>query len=96
MLVSFALGKSCLSNEEFMSETTVTANGRSSEKPDWLTTPIEFEEQRGFRVSRNKHAAGRLVGRRRACMGGIGSHPRAIAGTRSAHSGIPGSSGATS
>ena len=27
-------------------------SGRPSEAPEWLTTPIEFEEQRSFRVSR--------------------------------------------
>jgi HlyD family secretion protein/adhesin transport system membrane fusion protein len=27
-------------------------SGRPSDTPEWLTTPIEFEEQRGFRVSR--------------------------------------------
>ena len=49
---------------------TVTAGskkGNFSETTDWLTTPIEFEEQRGFRVSRNRMrlvvvlAAGALV-----------------------------------
>ena len=27
-------------------------SSRPSEAPEWLTTPIEFEEQRSFRVSR--------------------------------------------
>jgi membrane fusion protein, adhesin transport system len=50
-----------------MSVTTKTEKGRSSDTPDWLATPIEFEEQRGFRISRNRMrlvvvlAAGALV-----------------------------------
>src|SRR5436190_15280006 len=50
-----------------MSVTTQTKSGRSSDTPDWLTTPIEFEEQRRFRISRNRMrlivvlAAGALV-----------------------------------
>ena len=37
-----------------MSVTSKTTKGSPSETPDWLATPIEFEEQRGFRVSRNR------------------------------------------
>jgi adhesin transport system membrane fusion protein len=50
-----------------MSATTESTSGRSAQKPDWLTTPIEFEDQRGFRISRNRMrlvvvlAAGALV-----------------------------------
>jgi HlyD family secretion protein/adhesin transport system membrane fusion protein len=29
-----------------------TKDGRSATTPDWLTTPIEFEDQRGFHISR--------------------------------------------
>ena len=36
-----------------MQSTSETVKGRRSAAPDWLTTPIEFEEQRSFRVSRN-------------------------------------------
>lgn len=36
-----------------MSATPVTTAELSSKTPDWLATPIEFEEQRGFRASRN-------------------------------------------
>jgi membrane fusion protein, adhesin transport system len=42
------------SKEEVMSATSKTAKGSSSETPDWLATPIEFEEQRGFVVSRKR------------------------------------------
>ena len=35
-----------------MSVTSKTTKGSPSETPDWLATPIEFEEQRGFVVSR--------------------------------------------
>ena len=28
------------------------ANARTAETPEWLTTPIEFEEQRSLRISR--------------------------------------------
>ncbi|WKA29100.1 HlyD family type I secretion periplasmic adaptor subunit [Bradyrhizobium roseum] len=34
--------------------TSTTTKGSPSETPDWLATPIEFEEQRGFVVSRNR------------------------------------------
>jgi HlyD family secretion protein/adhesin transport system membrane fusion protein len=50
-----------------MSVTTASKNGNVSKPTDWLTTPIEFEEQRGFRISRNRMrlvvvlAAGALV-----------------------------------
>ena len=37
-----------------MSVTSTTTKGSPSETPDWLATPIEFEEQRGFVVSRNR------------------------------------------
>lgn len=36
-----------------MNSTTMAKTESSSKSPDWLATPIEFEEQRGFRVSRN-------------------------------------------
>jgi len=36
-----------------MNPATDTKKGPLSATPDWLTTPIEFEEERGFRVSRN-------------------------------------------
>ena len=36
-----------------MHSTNDTGKERRSATPDWLTTPIEFEEQRNFRVSRN-------------------------------------------
>ena len=35
-----------------MSVTSNTIKGSPSRTPDWLATPIEFEEQRGFVVSR--------------------------------------------
>lgn len=37
-----------------MSVTGKTTKGSPSETPDWLATPIEFEEQRGFVVSRSR------------------------------------------
>lgn len=37
-----------------MSVTSKTTKGSPSETPDWLATPIEFEEQRGFVVSRSR------------------------------------------
>lgn len=36
-----------------MNPATDTKKRPLSASPDWLTTPIEFEEERGFRVSRN-------------------------------------------
>jgi membrane fusion protein, adhesin transport system len=37
-----------------MSVATASRSDLTSDTPDWLTTPIEFEEQRGFVTSRNR------------------------------------------
>jgi membrane fusion protein, adhesin transport system len=39
-------------NEQDMSSMPTTGAPGASPAPDWLTTPIEFEEERGFRVAR--------------------------------------------
>ena len=73
-----------------MSRAANFRTGAPADPPDWLTTPIEFEDQSTFRACRNIMALRGGAGCRRAALGGAGANSRAFDCARPAHAGVAG------